>query len=1068
MPTIDALSAVAALTGSEELPVWQGGATFKSTSGDIASVYLVNARAPQFGATGNGVTDDTAAIQAAIDHAYAQNHQGVRLPAGQYKISSPLYLDAPGNLRPFPFTGSIAGTSLIVTIPPTPAAAVFKVGTAIAGSGVTAGTSVSSIFGAVASSTSFTRGFGVVSVTSGLKYWETVVNGTALSISIGNIAVGIGNTSSVTTLGQYLGVDSDTIGVFPSGVYNNGGAVGGINPGYAAGARICHALDLTNNLYYFRVGATGNWNNSPSANPATQTGGISIPSAVFAHPVVPAFSLWDTADSVVGFFSSGSWVGSAPAGFSAFAGTQTWNPSQTNAFAVLSGGNLTATILATAILNNSQTVGGEVLTGSNFAAPPVFSFSLALVGDDGLSDTGYGTTINTTFESAAALYVGPGQGMRVSGLTIHNASGSGNYRMQLGGVGIGLTGCGGGSSRVLIENSGVVGFGTGFRTSANGNGTLGDSNTFSKCIAALCGFGFTINGTQNFINAFYDCNTSSCNTSIQANQGTGAIVKGGNHSSESAVASSFGISSISTITSALVSGHYIYSFTAAVASPDTYLTTGIYTAFTIATAHFGVVPLVMTNFNVGTGVASFSILTAWSDYFYPGGLWANSIVSNTDLQAEVQAVTKVYAAELCAVFIGSGLSIDGIHIENGNAPTTFVNAQENVNTDRSNDVSNCYFNYDPSLSAFRPSNSPTDANLAKYYAQTQFPFIWIQNVATKFRSCAFSAVTDPLLIDITEGTMNNYDRNFTFENCTRMFIANVRSGQNGGFTDGYNAFGSSPNLGSGWYDQSPFSSLGPTSKSDGDYWRDFAWGIAPQWGFRPAPWAIPIITPGQLSVLQGTLPAITGTAKNYTIGYPLIWGGQAYQTGDWSISTTHPVIQTVVTGGSGAGSIVLTGAVVGDVVQGVTNLTTPGDVSADFETIIGVAGHVQQLSANLTGAALLTIVKSPKIFVSNHQFYTYGQNLTTSNVPSLSWSYKGQSFCVTVNDQSLLFPGLGITLNDGSSDVPYIVTGNYPGLGYVTTARADSATSMARLSGTKTSVITGTVIKQQPFSFSYP
>ena len=43
-----------------------------------------------FGAAGDGTTDDTAAIQAAIDAAYASNHEIVRVPAGRYLVTDTL------------------------------------------------------------------------------------------------------------------------------------------------------------------------------------------------------------------------------------------------------------------------------------------------------------------------------------------------------------------------------------------------------------------------------------------------------------------------------------------------------------------------------------------------------------------------------------------------------------------------------------------------------------------------------------------------------------------------------------------------------------------------------------------------------------------------------------------------------------------------------------------------------------------------------------------------------------------------------------------------------------------
>jgi hypothetical protein len=66
--------------------------TVEAKLGDTVSVK-------DFGAVGDGVTDDTAAIQAAIDAAYAANGGEVWLPAGVYKTTSAIYLKRYVTLR---------------------------------------------------------------------------------------------------------------------------------------------------------------------------------------------------------------------------------------------------------------------------------------------------------------------------------------------------------------------------------------------------------------------------------------------------------------------------------------------------------------------------------------------------------------------------------------------------------------------------------------------------------------------------------------------------------------------------------------------------------------------------------------------------------------------------------------------------------------------------------------------------------------------------------------------------------------------------------------------------------
>jgi hypothetical protein len=70
----------------------RAGRTDASGWGDVVNIK-------DFGAQGNNVADDTAAIQAAIDYAYRNKRQGIFCPAGNYRTTTSLFLDAPGNLR---------------------------------------------------------------------------------------------------------------------------------------------------------------------------------------------------------------------------------------------------------------------------------------------------------------------------------------------------------------------------------------------------------------------------------------------------------------------------------------------------------------------------------------------------------------------------------------------------------------------------------------------------------------------------------------------------------------------------------------------------------------------------------------------------------------------------------------------------------------------------------------------------------------------------------------------------------------------------------------------------------
>jgi hypothetical protein len=131
--TINQLSPGAALQGTEQIPMYQAANPAVTTTPSAVAAYAVgsprsglngwvNIKDPRFGATGNGSTDDTKAIQAAIDYAFANDFSTVYCPRGNYVTTDSLWLDPPNNMRLQTFTGQAyidngaggAGTTLHV------------------------------------------------------------------------------------------------------------------------------------------------------------------------------------------------------------------------------------------------------------------------------------------------------------------------------------------------------------------------------------------------------------------------------------------------------------------------------------------------------------------------------------------------------------------------------------------------------------------------------------------------------------------------------------------------------------------------------------------------------------------------------------------------------------------------------------------------------------------------------------------------------------------------------------------------------------------------------------------
>lgn len=147
---------------------------------------------------------------------------------------------------------------------------------------------------------------GTTSKSSGKFYFEVTWD------AGGQCSVGIANTSA--SLSTRLGTNANGWAAWSGGsnIWTNNGSAAGMTA-MAVGNTICIAVDLTNGKFWARVNG-GNWNNSGTANPATNTLGV----AVTAGTYFPALSLFDAGGAVTANFGATAFAQTIPSGFSAW------------------------------------------------------------------------------------------------------------------------------------------------------------------------------------------------------------------------------------------------------------------------------------------------------------------------------------------------------------------------------------------------------------------------------------------------------------------------------------------------------------------------------------------------------------------------------------------------------------------------------------------------------------------------------------------------------------------------------------------------------------------------------
>jgi hypothetical protein len=130
--------------------------------------------------------------------------------------------------------------------------------------------------------------------------------------------IGVANASFTPSASNYLGIDSNSVGWYPSSgniVFANSVPNNFAFPGRTLASVFQMAVDFGNNDIWFNVD-NGNWNANPSANPATNTSGLSFGSLGGPSGALAAGSdIAGAGAAVIANFGQSAYAFTPPAGF---------------------------------------------------------------------------------------------------------------------------------------------------------------------------------------------------------------------------------------------------------------------------------------------------------------------------------------------------------------------------------------------------------------------------------------------------------------------------------------------------------------------------------------------------------------------------------------------------------------------------------------------------------------------------------------------------------------------------------------------------------------------------------
>lgn len=144
---------------------------------------------------------------------------------------------------------------------------------------------------------------------TGKYYWECTCS--AIAASQSGVGVAIGGTILTAGIGTFMVAGMCGLSQQGNVFRGNAAVLTGLGT-ITNGTVICVALDIANNLIWFRYGAAGIWNNNASNNPATGVGGVApFGAASVCYPMVG----FGGADQITANFGGSAFTGAAPSGF---------------------------------------------------------------------------------------------------------------------------------------------------------------------------------------------------------------------------------------------------------------------------------------------------------------------------------------------------------------------------------------------------------------------------------------------------------------------------------------------------------------------------------------------------------------------------------------------------------------------------------------------------------------------------------------------------------------------------------------------------------------------------------